>query len=188
VELSAQTRNELLGLARQVIVERLGRSESPVTTPANAELQQPAGSFVSLHEMGTHKLRGCVGTLEATRPLWESVRHTAAAVLEDPRFTDNPVTAQELSRLEIEISVLSPLRQTQDPLDFDPLNDGIYLTFGQRAGCFLPQVARETGWTKEQLLDRLCLEKLALPAPTWRHPDAKLGKFSVTLIGPEPFQ
>lgn len=170
-----------------MIAERLAGQQSEPIAPANPQLEQPAGSFVTLHEIGTHKLRGCVGTLEATRPLWQSIRHTAAAVLEDPRFADNPVTPGELPQLEIEVSVLSPLQAAEDPLDFDLLNDGIYLTFGQRGGCFLPQVARETGWTKEQLLDRLCLEKLGLPAPTWRHPDAKLGKFSVTLIGPEPF-
>jgi len=69
------------------------------------------------------------------------------------------------------------------------LNEGIYLTFGESgAGCFLPQVARETGWSKEQLLDRLCVEKMGLLASAWHDPRAKLFVFTTLEIGPEPFE
>jgi AMMECR1 domain-containing protein len=84
--------------------------------------------------------------------------------------------------------VLSPLLPCASPLDFDLQNDGIYLIAGERAGCFLPQVARETGWTKEQLLDRLCTEKLGMPATTWRTGDATLMRFSTVIVGPEPVE
>src|SRR4051812_11386500 len=118
-------------------------------------------------------------------PLWEAVQETAADVLHDPRFVNQPVTAQDVADLEIEVSVLSPPAEASSALDFDPLTAGIYLIYGGRAGFFLPQVARETGWTKEQLLDRLCTEKLGLPAGTWRSPDAKLYTFDVEVVGPE---
>ena len=119
--------------------------------------------------------------------LWDAVRQTAVDVLQDPRFAStHPVTAADVTDLEIEVSVLSPPREAATTLDFDPMSDGIYLTFGGRAGFFLPQVARETGWTREQLLDRLCLEKLGLPADTWRSEAAKLFTFKVEVIGPEP--
>src|SRR5207245_1385635 len=132
-------------------------------------------------------LRGCVGRMDATQPLAACVRDTAVSVLDDPRFTDHPVTLAELANLEIEISVLSPLRPAAHPLDFDLLNDGIYLTIESRAGVFLPQVARETGWAKEQLLDRLCTEKLGFAPNAWRHQSARLFTFSTLILGPVPF-
>ena len=111
----------------------------------------------------------------------------AEAVLDDPRFRVNPVTLEELPELELEITVLSPLEPAANPLDFDPLQHGIYLHCQGETGCFLPQVARETGWTKEQLLSRLCSEKMGLPADSWRSPAARLSRFAATIIGPEPF-
>ena len=68
------------------------------------------------------------------------------------------------------------------------MNEGIYLTWGEtRAGCFLPQVAQETGWSKEQLLARLCVEKMGLPPEAWKDLRAKLFVFTTLVIGPEPF-
>jgi AMMECR1 domain-containing protein len=97
------------------------------------------------------------------------------------------VTFRDLPGLDIELSVLSPLVPAADALDFDLRGDGIYLTHGDRSGCFLPQVARETGWSKEQLLDRLCTEKLGLPPQAWRYSASRLHRFTVILAGPEPF-
>lgn len=188
MDLSAEQGAAVLDVARHLIRDALAQ-RSP-STPANlyAIFHQPAGCFVSLHALLDHRLRGCVGRIDANRPLIEALRSAAVHVLEDPRFTDNPVRLEELPDLELEVSVLSPAHPVENPLDFNPLRDGIYLTFGARTGCFLPQVARETGWTREQLLDRLCAEKLGLPPSTWRHPHAKLHVFSVTVIGPEPFE
>jgi AmmeMemoRadiSam system protein A len=154
--------------------------------PIDAELTTPAGCFVSLHERVTHRLRGCVGRLDPEMPLWRVVRETAGDVLRDPRFTNAPVTADEIPSLEVEVSVLSPPRLAAGPLDFDPATEGIYLIYGSRSGFFLPQVARETGWSKQQLLNRLCDEKLGLPCDAWQKPDAKLFTFKVEVIGPEP--
>lgn len=186
VPLSVANRSMLLDLARAVIRQRLTNNCPIPPLPNDLELVQPAGSFVSLHEMGSHRLRGCVGRLDATAPLWESVQQTAASVLRDPRFTNNPVLASDLANLTIEISVISPLCPCTAEA-FDLVNDGIYVSFRDRAGCFLPQVARETGWTREQLLQRLCLEKLGMAAEVWRHPETKFARFPVEQIGPEPF-
>jgi AMMECR1 domain-containing protein len=108
-------------------------------------------------------------------------------VLRDPRFRDDPVRYAELPELDIDLSVLSPLRPAPRPLDFDPLEEGIYLTHGERAGCFLPQVARETGWSKQQLLARLCVEKMGLPQDAWQDREARLFVFTTVIVGPEPF-
>jgi uncharacterized protein len=162
-----------------------GADAGPCPDPA---LLEHGGCFVSLHELRTHRLRGCVGRMDAAQPLWQCVHNSAAGVLEDPRFLDDPVRLDELPSLEIEISVLSPMRPAPTPMDFDPESEGIYLIHGPRSGCFLPQVARETGWNREQLLTRLCTEKMSLPSTAWRDPAARLMVFSTRVIGPEPFE
>lgn len=177
----------LLDAARSAIRLTLASGSPSSMETHDPVLTQPAGCFVSLHRLETHALRGCVGRLDARSPLLEAVREIAAEVIDDPRFVDDPVTLHELSELEIEVSVVSPLFQVEDPMDFDLLNHGVYLVFGGRAGCFLPQVARETGWSREQLLDRLCTEKLGLPAMVWQHPQAELSRFTTCILGPEPF-
>jgi AmmeMemoRadiSam system protein A len=188
--LSPEQTAVLLNLARNTIRAALAGAPSNGDTEAviDPSLLQAAGCFVSLHEIGTKRLRGCVGRLEARDPLHRAVADSARSVLTDPRFEREPVTADELSRLEIEISLLSPLRDVSDPLAFDPLADGIFLTIGSRTGCFLPQVGRETGWTREQLLDRLCSEKLELAPGAWRSSEAKLQTFTALILGPEPFE
>ncbi|MEA2734448.1 MAG: uncharacterized protein QOE14_899 [Humisphaera sp.] len=189
----------LLDLARGGLLEKLTDAPAGNVAAANATatpdpeppadpaLTARAGCFVSLHERITHRLRGCVGRLDPDLPLWQVVRVTAGEVLRDPRFASMPVMADEIALLELEVSVLSPPREAAGPLDFE-VTDGIYLIFGSRSGFFLPQVARETGWTKEQLLNRLCEEKLGMDQHAWRKPDAKLFTFKVEVIGPEPLR
>ena len=187
MQLSEAQGRDLLNLARGVIRNVLSGQQIVVHVPHDPALHQPAGAFVSLHAIHTHRLRGCVGRIDATQPMFQSVAQAAQSVLGDPRFGENRVRLDELAQLEIEISLLSPLRPASSTTDFDLLTEGIYLTAGSRAGLFLPQVARETGWSKEQLLDRLCTEKLGLPPRTWTTPEAKLQKFSTLLLGPEAF-
>ena len=177
----------LMAIARVSIRAGLGGINLAVGGFDDPVLRMPAGCFVSLHERHTHRLRGCIGRLDAQDALVVAVQTAATGVLRDPRFTQNPLAAADLPNLDMDISVLSPLRPVAHPLAFDLLNDGIYLTLGDRSGCFLPQVARETGWTNQQLLDRLCLEKLGLPANTWQNPQARLLVFSSLILGPEPF-
>jgi AmmeMemoRadiSam system protein A len=180
----------LIDAARETIRQTLrgqpARDDEPA--PDDPALEQPAGCFVTLHRLDTHALRGCVGRLDAAEPVLRAVRGAAAGVLRDPRFTSDPVRPDELPKLQIDVSVLSPLRPAPGPLAFDPVNEGIYLTWGERSGCFLPQVARETGWTRQQLLARLCVEKMGLPPDAWQDPAAKLFVFTTTEIGPEPFE
>jgi AmmeMemoRadiSam system protein A len=185
--LSEQLQHDTLNLARSFIRRAL-RVDNFIPRPAEPALRDPAGCFVSLHSLHGHRLRGCVGRIDASQPLIIALESASRSVLEDPRFANAPVTPEELAWLAIEVSVLSPPHLVQSPLDFDPPTEGIYLTFGNRSGCFLPQVARETGWSREQLLDRLCTEKMGLPASTWRQPQAVLQVFSVDVIGPEPFE
>jgi AmmeMemoRadiSam system protein A len=165
------------------------RSQSPQKQqPLPPALLQPAGCFVSLHQKSNHALRGCIGRMDATQPLMDTLRYSAAAALDDPRFVKNRVTLRDLPRLTLEVSVLSPLVPAANPLAFEPGEHGIYLTIGNRSGVFLPQVARETGWTREQLLDRLCSEKMGLNARAWQDPQARLQTFLGVIVGPEPVE
>jgi AmmeMemoRadiSam system protein A len=192
VELQAHHCRTLLRVARSAIRASLEGAELPSLDGSEEHsdplLHQPAGCFVTLHELFTQRLRGCIGRMEATDPLLHAVQRSAVNVLSDPRFGRQRVTLDELPRLQIDISVLSPLRPAEHALDFEPLSEGIYLTISRRSGCFLPQVARDTGWTREQLLDRLCIEKMGLSCGAWRTGDARLMKFTTLIIGPEPFE
>lgn len=187
MSLSANQQSLVLNLARAFVRDAFNRTL--FIPPANLDriVMEPAGCFVSLHALNGHQLRGCVGRIEASQPLIDALRTAASQVLRDPRFTSDPVRMEELPRLLIEVSALSAPRPAATPLEFEPTVHGIYLTIGNRTGCFLPQVARETGWTREQLLDRLCQEKLGLTSSAWQNPLAKLHVFSVQVIGPEPF-
>ncbi len=187
MNLSPSQKSLLLDIARATIRRRL--ANEPVETPSieDAQLKQPASCFVTLHRLDDHRLRGCIGELQSERELVESVVRMSHAVLDDPRFFREPVTLGELPELELEITVLSPLELAKDALDFDLLEHGIYLVCAGTSGCFLPQVARETGWSRQQLLARLCSEKMGLPEDAWRRDDAKLYRFTATIVGPEPF-
>lgn len=188
VHLSPESSRAVLNLARRAIRAMLLPQSDP-GTPASDDpaLSQRAGCFVSLHDARSRRLRGCVGRLDAEDPLSVVVPRMAEACLRDPRFERLRVMAGDLASLEIEVTLLSPLRDCRDAEDFDLLDDGIVLQVGGQTGCFLPQVARETGWTREQLLSRLAEEKLDLPPDAWRRADARLRKFSTLVIGPEPF-
>ncbi len=181
-------RQFLLDSARMGIREALrGNSRYKIPGTDDPVLLMPAGCFVTLHERGTHRLRGCIGRLQTSDPLIKTIHETAQSALYDPRFVHNPISAEELSRLDIEVSILSPLAPAANVLDFDPPNDGIYLMCRGRTGTFLPQVARETGWTREQLLTRLCSEKMGIEPNAWQGADAKLLTYQAIVIGPEPF-
>jgi AmmeMemoRadiSam system protein A len=189
MELNHDQRQALLDAARQTIRSALG-DRGVSSQPRGQEdpvLRQPAGCFVTLHSCKTRRLRGCVGRLDCHDELIKSVRQSAASVLQDPRFVNVPVRLEELPELEIEITVILPLKPAVDFMDFALEDEGIFLTVNERTGCFLPQVARETGWTREQLLSRLCTEKLGLGADAWRDPSAKLMKFGTLLVGPQVF-
>lgn len=187
MELTADQCSLLLDLARQTIRQRLARQDAPPISADDPAFAQPASCFVTLHTLQEHRLRGCIGQLHADGPLLGCVKEMALAVLDDPRFRGDPITLDELPDLAIEITVLSPLEPAGHPLDFAPLEHGIYLQCQGETGCFLPQVAMETGWTHEQLLARLCTEKMGLAATAWQSPAARLYRFTTTIIGPEPF-
>ncbi len=127
------------------------------------------GAFVSLHKQ--NRLRGCIGHFGEDVPLHEIVAEMArAAAFEDPRFV--PVCHEELDDIDIEISVLTPMRRIQSLDEFEMHRHGIYIRKGYRSGTFLPQVADEVNWTKEEFVSHCAQDKAGLGWEGWR--DAEL--------------
>ena len=144
-------------------------ADSSTLTSDHSVLQEKCGAFVSLHKFG--RLRGCIGHFGEDYPLHEMVAEMArAAAFEDPRFM--PVSREELDDIDIEISVLTPMRRIQSLDEFELHRHGIYICKGYRSGTFLPQVADEVNWTKEEFVGHCSQDKAGLGWDGWR--DAEL--------------
>ncbi len=171
-------RAALLALARAAIRDRLEGAPAPPLPLASRALLAPRGAFVTLEEDG--RLRGCIGHMAEDLPLWEAVRDMAVqAAFGDPRFP--PLRPDELSRIAIEVSALTPARPVAGPEAIVLGRDGIVLRRGGRSAVFLPQVAPEQGWTLEETLSHLC-RKAGLPAGCWRR-DCELLTFRAVVFG-----
>lgn len=144
--MSTETGQILPGVARSAILNKLGISGSipdAILQQAANLFNEPGASFVTLRKQG--ELRGCIGNIQATRPLYKDVQHNAvAAAMHDSRFS--PLTAAELTQISIEVSVLSPLQPLQFASESDvlsqlrPYEDGIVLEYGCFRSTFLPKV------------------------------------------------
>lgn len=141
-------------------------------------LKEPRGCFVTLKKHG--RLRGCIGQIVAVQPLYQSVAAmAAAAAFEDPRFA--PVSSDELGDLDIEISVLSPLKQITKPEQIQVGVHGLIVRQNGRSGLLLPQVATEYGWNRTEFLKNTCL-KAGLPVDSWSKPGTELYVFSADVF------
>jgi AmmeMemoRadiSam system protein A len=163
--LSDAEKKELLKIARETVRQHTTRGNSPEFRVESSALLEKCGAFVSLHSHG--ELRGCVGYIEGVLPLWETVREMAvSASSEDSRF--EPLSADELKDIEIEISVLSPLKLVKDVSEIEVGRHGLYIKKGFRSGLLLPQVAAEYGWDRTEFLEETC-QKAGLPSDAWKH-------------------
>ncbi len=168
IQISLSNRKFLLELSRETITNHLKKIHLPEYLPAklSPEITIESGTFVSLHKHG--ELRGCIGRFVSEDPLYLLVQEMAiASAFRDPRF--DPVVKEELKDIEIEISVLSPLRKITSINEFDIFQHGIYIKKGNKSGTFLPQVAMKTQWTKEQLLGHCSRDKAGLGWNGWKN-------------------
>ena len=170
--LSDNDKKKLKEIALNSIKDSLdGKSVSVSVSPMQEYpmLSKKCGAFVSLHKHG--HLRGCIGHFGEDTPLYEIVAEMArAAAFEDPRFM--PVSREELDAIDIEISVLTPMRRIQSLDEFELHRHGIYIRKGYRSGTFLPQVADEVSWTKEEFVGHCSQDKAGLGWNGWK--DAEL--------------
>lgn len=169
-QLSTHEKAILLKIAREAIESRLAGKPLPqiATDTLPAPLAAHCGAFVTLHLNG--RLRGCIGQFTSTTPLCDVVQQMAiAAAFRDHRF--QPVTLKEMNRIELEISVLTPLKKIHSIDEFRLGEQGIYIIHGSRTGTFLPQVAESTGWTKEEFLGHCARDKAGIGWDGWKTAD-----------------
>ncbi len=175
-EYSAEERELLLSHARESILRAL-KGDAPRDEGPTAHLNEKRGAFTTLHLDGA--LRGCIGYVEPLFPLFRTVGETArAAAFEDPRFF--PLTAEELPRIKLEISVMSLLKPIA-PEDVVVGQHGLLVAQGMRRGLLLPQVAPEWGWNREEFLSQTCF-KAGLPPDAWKR-GATVEAFTAEVFG-----
>jgi len=181
--LSSSDKKALLVFARETISRIFSTDTVPLARGFSANLEQPRGVFVTLKKK--NELRGCIGRIIGDERLCKLTGAMALqAAFNDSRFS--PVTADELPEIEIEISVLTPLKEVSGPEQIVVGRDGVVLVKEGRSAVFLPQVATEQGWNREEMLDNLC-RKAGLPAGGWKH-GAKLSTFQAVVFSEADFK
>ncbi|MFV1965236.1 MAG: AmmeMemoRadiSam system protein B [Pirellulaceae bacterium] len=181
---SADEKAQLLQLARSTLEFAVTEGKQPTPedlgfqpTPA---MKEDSGVFVTLHRKG--QLRGCVGGIYPTRPLFEAVMANAVnAGLHDHRF--RPVAESEFDELTYDISVLTTPRPVASVEDIVIGKHGIILQKQGRSAVFLPQVAVEQRWSRTETLNQLA-RKAGLPRDGWRD-DASFLVFEAVVFGEE---
>ena len=181
LSLSPAQRDELIARARAAAARALGIPSQRISFPDPAgRLLDPGMSFVTWKKDG--ELRGCIGSVEPVRPLWADVEANALhALLRDPRFP--PVTAAELPRCRLEISVLTPFVSVDDALGAVEVGvHGLLIERGPHRGLLLPQVPVEWGWDAPTFLAHAC-RKAGLPEDAWRDARTTVSTFTAEVFG-----
>jgi AmmeMemoRadiSam system protein A len=175
-EFSREERAQLLRLAHDSISSALEHREIPLDPPT-PHLAEPRGAFTSLHLRG--ELRGCVGYVLPTCPVYRAVAETArAAAFDDNRFP--PVSKEEAPHLEIELSILSPAQPIR-PEEIEVGRHGLLIGGHGHRGLLLPQVPVERGWDRITFLEQTC-RKAGLPMDAWQK-GATIEAFTAEVFG-----
>ncbi len=176
--LSKEEKKSLIELVRDTIRARLSGKPLPNFSPSTERLSQNSGAFVTLHKRGA--LRGCIGYVEAIKPLYQSVKDMAlAAAFQDPRFP--PLSESEFKDIDVEISVMSPIQRITDVDEIQVGTHGIIIKSGFYQGLLLPQVATEQGWDRDTFLRHTCY-KAGLDGDRWKKPDTEIYVFSAEVF------
>jgi AmmeMemoRadiSam system protein B/AmmeMemoRadiSam system protein A len=176
--LTEDEKQALLRIARASIAAEIEGKKPPALKRIGA-LDEKRGAFVCLKIR--NRLRGCIGFIEAKTPLAKTVEEMSiAAALRDPRFP--PLRKEELKDVQLEISVLTPLRRIADVAEIEVGTHGLYIRKGGSAGLLLPQVATEYGWDRGTFLKETC-RKAGLGPDAWRDPETEIYIFSADVFG-----
>ena len=180
--LTRQVRAELLGIARRTITAYLKGEKTPEVDAdqLSPALRAEGACFVTLQNHG--RLRGCIGNMIATGPLYQAVIHNAVSACKDHRFVNDPVTAEELDQLDIEISYLTPMKPVVNTDEIVVGRHGLLIELGNRRGVLLPQVAYQRGWPRAEFLAQVC-RKAGLPLDVWKRPGAQISSFEAEVFG-----
>lgn len=181
--LGAADKKALLHFARETLSRILLTDTVPLARGFPSHLQKPQGVFVTLKKKG--ELRGCIGRIIGDEPLSKLVGTMAVqSALNDRRFS--PLTADELRDIEIEISVLTPMKPVSGAGEVVVGRDGVLLAKDGHSAVFLPQVAPEQGWTRDEMLAQLCL-KAGLNRGCWKQ-QAQLSTFQAVVFSESEFK
>lgn len=178
--LTETDKEQLLRIARSTLEHYLEKYSMPVLDASgfSGALRAQCGAFVTLTKKG--ELRGCIGRFEAAEPLYKVVQQMAiSAATQDYRFP--PVDRKELDELDLEISVLSPLRRISSKEEIILGKHGIYIKSGNASGTFLPQVASQYNWTVDEFLGRCSRDKAGLGYEGWEK--AELYTYEAEVFG-----
>lgn len=177
--LNTAQKKRLLDIARKTIETYLNEGRIIELKENDPDLIKKQGAFVTLRKNG--KLRGCIGNIIGQEPLYRTVRNMAIeSATGDPRF--EPVKKDELKDITIEISVLSEPRRVKNADEIEMGVHGVIVRRGFNSGVYLPQVASETGWTKEEFLSSLCSHKAGLTADAWQDKNTQLYVFTADVF------
>jgi AmmeMemoRadiSam system protein A len=169
----------LLTVARSAISDAMDGADTPETDEPQGILAERHGAFVTLKLDG--ELRGCIGSMTGHDRLINTVRDMArSAAFHDPRFA--PLRPEELEKVRIEISILSPMERLERIEDLVVGRHGLYIAMGSRSGVLLPQVAVEQGWGRETFLSHCC-RKAGLSANAWRTETVQISVFEAAVFG-----
>ncbi len=179
-DLSPQEKEILLKLVQNTLNKYIPDRKKDVLQSKDfpEALHAPLGVFVSLYK--NKSLRGCIGRFYTDEPLYNTVQEMAiASATQDTRF--NPVAKDELKDIQIEISVLSPIKRIYSVDEIILGKHGIYIKKGYHSGTFLPQVATETGWSLEEFLGHCSRDKAGLGWDGWK--TAELYTYTALVFG-----
>lgn len=177
MNLSQKEKDQLKQIARDTIEGVLfGTDKKPSEMPVM--LKEKRGAFVTVKRKG--ELRGCIGYIKGFLPLHETIREMAIqAAFHDPRF--NPVDKNEWKDIDIEISVLTPMKRIDDENEIRVGTHGLYIEKGRYSGLLLPQVAVEYDLDRTAFLEHTCY-KAGLPKDAWKSKDTHIYIFSAEVF------
>ena len=177
MNLSAYEKEQLKQLARQTIEDVLFDRDKSEFEPTET-LKEKRGAFVTVKK--NNQLRGCIGYIKGVLPLYETIREMAIqAAFRDPRFT--PLQENEWKDVDIEISVLTPMKKINDVSEIDVGVHGLYIEKGPYSGLLLPQVATEHRWDSVTFLENTCY-KAGLQKDAWKSKDTVIYVFSADVF------
>lgn len=183
MRLSDDQKKILLEIARKSIISSVLETNVSYPSINDSVLNEKCGAFVTLSVSGN--LRGCIGNIRASIPLWETVKKMAReAALNDPRFY--PVSKNELDDIEIEISVLSPFMLINDINQIEVGRHGLFIKKGFYQGLLLPQVATDYNWDRTEFLGQTC-RKAGLSESCWKEKNCEIYIFSATVFNDDEF-
>ncbi len=178
IPFQSSEKKALLAFARETITRYLTTQTVPLARNFPARMEFRQGVFVTLKKAG--QLRGCIGHIPGDIEIGKAVGAMALqSAFNDPRFP--PVELGEVKSLEIEISVLTPLKTVANSDQIVVGRDGVLLSKAGASAVFLPQVAIENNWNRSQMLDNLCI-KAGLQSGCWKR-DAQFQVFQAEVFG-----